>query len=121
MRRICRHCELRTMQPGKRGLCMGCYLNLDVRALYPAGSMNPATAKYARRGNGVGNGGLMLPPSPTQHSPGTPEKVEVMEGRVRDGFAPFHPDDCKDPAPFRYSGFHHPVTPWSASHGEEEG
>ena len=42
---ICRHCGAkRAIRP--RGLCWGCYYAPGVKALYPPGSANPATAKY---------------------------------------------------------------------------
>lgn len=42
------------------------------------------------------NGGYTLDPNgPTDHAPGTENKLLVLEDRARRGVALFHPDDCR--------------------------
>jgi hypothetical protein len=84
---MCRHCnQVRANRP--RGLCWSCYSKPGVRELYPS------TSKYARRGVGNSNGKIHLPAEPTSALPGTPEKVAVLEERVRLGVSLWHPLDA---------------------------
>jgi hypothetical protein len=71
-----------------RGLCGPCYLNTDVRALFPS------TSKFAKRGSGTGGGSAPLADEPTFELPGTPQKVEVMRERASLRQRLFHPGDA---------------------------
>ncbi len=42
---------------------------------------------------------LPPPPEPTNHPPGSPEKVEVMVWRAQHGYALWHEGDAKRPGP----------------------
>lgn len=44
-RKLCRHCSACVVSR-PRGLCWHCWHDPAVRYLYPAGSANPATARY---------------------------------------------------------------------------
>lgn len=100
LRPRCRHCAW-NVQCRPRGLCSPCFYS-PARELYPPGSANPATAKYARRGIVDGPGRFRLPELPTTALPGTPEKLAVMEQRAEARVALFHPADARwpgDPRP----------------------
>lgn len=94
MRRICRHCN-RCVVTRPKGLCWGCSHKPEVRALYAAGSFNPATARFSSLGLGLGNVNLPLSRKPTRATPGSSEKKDVMRRRARLGLAIFHPLDAK--------------------------
>jgi hypothetical protein len=67
--------------------------------------MYPSTSKYARRGVGNFTGNAPLADAPTTAVPGTPEKLAVLEQRVRMKQAIFHPADAKypgDPRPLEF-------------------
>jgi hypothetical protein len=83
----CRHCK-RVESNRPRGLCWSCYYTAGVRELYPS------TSKFARRGLADFNGGIALPSVPTDASPGSPEKVAILEARARQGVALWHPQDA---------------------------
>lgn len=83
----CRHCHhTRVNRP--RGLCWSCYYAPDVRDRYPT------ISKFGRRGPGNFHGQLPLPQRPTEALPGSPEKVAVLEERVRLHFQLWHPRDA---------------------------
>jgi hypothetical protein len=89
----CRHCK-RAKVNRPRGLCWSCYYTAGVRAKYPS------TSKYARRGLAVNTVSTVQPPVPTTAAPGTPEKLKVMEMRIRNKQALWHPlDACFDGDP----------------------
>ncbi len=82
----CRHCGTHKMSR-PRGLCWGCYLQAEVRALYPI-----RVSKYNRRG--YDNRSRIPPAAPTDALPGTPEKIAVLHKRARLGMELWHPDDA---------------------------
>jgi hypothetical protein len=83
---ICRHCQnAKVSRP--RGLCWSCYYRPGVRDRYPS------TSKYGKRGPGNFNGLAPLPAVPTAATPGSPEKVAILEERARLKLALWHPDD----------------------------
>jgi hypothetical protein len=84
---LCRHCQ-RVPSNRPRGLCWSCYYTPGVRAKYPS------TSKFARRGVGDFNGRARLAAQPTSASPGSPEKVAVLEERARLGLSLWHPLDA---------------------------
>jgi hypothetical protein len=85
----CRHCLCAPVSR-PRGLCWGCYYTPGLRERYPS------TSKFGRRGVGNFNGNCPLPAFPTQASPGTPEKIAVLEERARLKQCLWHPDDATD-------------------------
>jgi hypothetical protein len=84
---LCRHCG-RVPVNRPRGLCWSCYYTPGLRELYPS------TSKFAHRGVQDFNGGAVLPATPTQALPGSPEKVAVLEQRARLRQALWHPLDA---------------------------
>jgi hypothetical protein len=82
-RRTCLHCG-RTAGGRRRGLCVTCYRQPAVRALYPrlfvAGRPSPA----AEAGPA---------PRPTDALPGTEPKVAELELRAAAGLCLWHPAD----------------------------
>jgi hypothetical protein len=83
----CRHCS-KSKVSRPRGLCWGCYYTPGVKELYPIPS-----DKLTRRGLGIHYGDLPCPPAATDTLPGTPERVAVLEERMRLGYAIRHPED----------------------------
>lgn len=81
----CRHCS-RTLGIIGRGLCQKCHRTPGVRERYASDS------KFAKRPEPAAKS---LPAEPTAAPPGTPEKVAVMEARVRRGEQPHHPRDAR--------------------------
>lgn len=94
---LCRHCgRLPDWRP--RGLCFGCYYDPAIRALYPVGSLDPATAKFVPRSLTLGgSGGGDLPTEATAAPPGSVAKMKVMRARLRQGVRLDHPDDNRWP------------------------
>jgi hypothetical protein len=84
----CRHCQ-RPKVNRPRGLCWPCYYLPGVRELYPS------TSKFGRRG--VAEGKALLPPLPTDATPGSPAKIAVLEARAAAGVALWHPLDWRPP------------------------
>jgi hypothetical protein len=69
-----------------------------VRDLYPP------TSKFARHGAGLGRKGTRPPAEPTMATPGSAEKVVVLEQRFAAGESLWHPDDaqgCREPPEWR--------------------
>ena len=95
---VCRHCsKCKVNRP--RGLCWSCYYTPGVKEQYPS------TSKYARRGVGNFTGNAPIPDAPTTAAPGSPEKLAVLEQRVRLKQALFHPADATfagDPRPLAF-------------------
>lgn len=90
----CRHCT-RHKATRSRGLCFGCFITPEVKALYP-----PSTSAFNNRGLGhAGFCAAPLPAEPTDALPGTPEKIAVMKARAARGERVFHPRDAtgRDP------------------------
>lgn len=85
-RRLCVHCCARVVSR-PRGLCWPCFHSPGVRSLY-------AIATNSRPGHGLGVANEVLPASPTDARPGTPEKVAVMQARAMAGQILSHPDDA---------------------------
>ena len=84
--RLCRHCyEKSASRPS--GLCWHCYYTPSVRARYPS------TSKFARRGVGDFNGKAKLPSCPTHATPGSAEKIAILEERARMKVSLWHPHD----------------------------
>ena len=103
-----------------RGLCFRCFYSPDgIRALYPVGSGNPATAKYTRfcdRDPSVTPdfmGQAALPDVPTTAAPGTEAKMRVMKRRVKARRAVHHPADA------RYAGDRRPLEWMQKRQGRE--
>jgi hypothetical protein len=93
---MCRHCEKHPVNR-PRGLCWPCYYTPGIREQYPS------TSKFARRGAGLGCKGTRLPAEPTSATPGSAEKVAVLEQRFARGECLWHPDDvqgCREPPPW---------------------
>jgi hypothetical protein len=84
---LCRHCG-RVPSNRPRGLCWSCYYRPGVRELYPS------TSKFARRGVSDFNGRAALAAEPTSATPGSPEKVAILEERARLGLSLWHPLDA---------------------------
>ncbi len=85
---VCRHCSnSKVNRP--RGLCWSCYYRPGVKEMYPS------TSKYARRGEGNFNGIAPVAPEPTTAAPGSPEKMAVLEMRVRMKQSLWHPLDAR--------------------------
>ncbi len=70
-----------------RGLCGSCYFNLEIRSRFPcrAGGVKSAS---------VGNHYRPQAAEPTNELPGSEGKIRVLEQRVADGRALWHPDDA---------------------------
>ncbi len=85
---ICRHCgKSKANRP--RGLCWTCYYKPGLRDNYPS------TSKYGRRGLGHYFKSAPPPPVPTPALPGSPEKLAILEERVRLKQALWHPQDAR--------------------------
>lgn len=84
---LCRHCQQFSASRPRR-LCWTCYYTPGVRDLYPS------TSKHARRGEGNFYRNAPLPTFPTAALPGSPEKIAVLEERVRLKQSLWHPDDA---------------------------
>lgn len=96
----CRHCKRDVRRIIAKGCCYACYYDPQIHKLYPKGFRGPRThdAIRPRPGKRWVPCELALvpgfePPEPTDAEPGTPEKIEVMAWRVRNGFRPHHPRD----------------------------
>jgi hypothetical protein len=76
-------------------LCWSCYYRPGIRDKYPS------TSKFARRGLGFHVNNAPIPARPTSALPGTPEKVAILEERVRLKQALWHPDDARRPVAVR--------------------
>lgn len=88
MIKICKHCgKNKVNRP--RGLCWSCYYTPGVK------DQHPSTSKYARRGRGNLTGDAPMPLAPTLATPGSEEKIRVLEERVRRGESLWHPSDAK--------------------------
>ena len=87
---ICKHCR-KTKVNRPRGLCWTCYYTPGIKDQYPS------TSKYARRGEGNISGAGSPAPTPTMAAPGTPEKMAILEERVRLKQALWHPADARYP------------------------
>src|SRR5262249_42783063 len=79
----CRHCHRRLARPG-RGLCWKCHARPEVRVLYPC---------LVSQRRPESQGGHPLPSEPTTATPGSPEKIAVLETRASLGLSLFHPSD----------------------------
>lgn len=98
----CRHCRARVVTR-PRGLCWPCYYTPDVLALYPPGSANPDTEKYARRGFPTTARGEVptaahgpdVAPDPDV-LPGSDEKLALMFARAARGLSLFAPGEIRD-------------------------
>jgi hypothetical protein len=84
----CVHCCFR--KPSRPfGMCSACYNNPAVRSLYTG------TVDRTGRGYGLLNVNAAPLPEPTEHPPGTPDKLRVLEERARNGQALWHPNDAR--------------------------
>ena len=84
---LCRHCqEAPVNRP--RQLCWSCYYTPEIRCRYPS------TSKFARRGVGNFAGAAAPAARPTAATPGSPEKVAVLEERARMKQSLWHPRDA---------------------------
>jgi hypothetical protein len=96
---LCRHCRGR-LAYRPRGLCSRCYFTPAVRESYPPDPENGSDQACGRAYTSpVGRKDPKnLPLVPTDAMPGTPEKVEVLRERARQGVSLWHPGDaCQDP------------------------
>ncbi len=95
---LCQHCHQAPISRPRR-LCWVCYYTPSVRGLYPS------ISKFAQRGLGNFNGNRPLPSVPTKATPGSPEKILVLEERARQKLSLWHPDDATDlPVPLAQAG-----------------
>lgn len=95
-RPLCRSCSLAAVNR-PRGLCWSCYYAPGLRE-----SFGPMS-RCGRRG--IGHGSTGLPDAPTTAAPGTPEKLAVLEARVKAGNGVWHPADAMypgDPRPLLF-------------------
>ena len=84
----CRHCKtVKATRP--RGLCFRCYYTPGVRDRYPS------VSKFGRRGTGNYFRNAPSPFVPTTASPGSLEKLAVLEMRARLHQALWHPLDAR--------------------------
>ena len=82
----CRHCgEAHVSRP--RGLCWGCFQQVETRRCYPVDARPPVIPD--------GFGRFPPPPRPTAALPGSPEKIEVLHWRAKARFQLWHPQDAK--------------------------
>jgi len=81
MRPVCRHCHRRAVHR-PRGLCFRCYGTPAVHAAY-----------FPARAPRVTDVVDPKTPAPTNHAPGTPEKMAVLAARAAAGEHLFHPRD----------------------------
>ena len=90
--RVCRHCrhcrDRHVTRP--RGLCGRCHGDPAVRVRYA-----PAV-QYGHAANAPGEDRTPVtpPPAPTEHRPGSPAKVGVLEARAAAGYTLWHPLDA---------------------------
>lgn len=87
--RRCRHCN-KPIRKRPRGLCWRCYVDSNIRYLYPG---IPQRERNSGR-RGVGLVKSMSIPKPTNVPPG-PDKVDVLADRASRGECLFHEDDAK--------------------------
>lgn len=104
----CRACGKR---PGtrRRGCCRTCYLTRGLgrgkESPFKMGRQDHGERSTGRGGSGNGEGAdggetmqythtRPLPPEPTHHLPGTPEKAAVMAARLAAGYHLHHPRDA---------------------------
>lgn len=83
----CRRCKVKAVNR-PRGLCWTCYYTPGVRE-----ACGKLDTPFNNRGYGVGLGAAPLPSEPTDHPPGSKEKVEVMIERCKNGLTLWHPKD----------------------------
>ncbi len=86
----CRHCGRTVKFLRPRRLCWTCYYTPGVKYLYPP------TSKFARFGAGIGVAIFTGPRplgEPTMASPGSEEKIAILEARAAAGQRLFHPQD----------------------------
>jgi len=76
-------------------LCWACFYKPEVRALYPS------TSKFARHGLGTGQFIPTLPAFPTNATPGSPEKIAILQQRALSRQELFHPHDASFGCPAR--------------------
>lgn len=91
--KICLHCA-REKRMRARGLCCSCFSKVEIREQYPP------TEHYRRKGWKIVreedvdfNGGYQLAESPTQSSPGSEGKIEVLCLRFSLRVSLWHPLD----------------------------
>jgi hypothetical protein len=85
---LCRHCKER--RKGRtRGLCSRCYEKKEVRSLYPPDD------RSVIKGHGHTVAKDLKGWEPTDHLPGTAEKIKVLERRASKGLPLWHPFDAK--------------------------
>jgi hypothetical protein len=83
----CRNCgRPRVNRP--RGLCWTCYYKPSIRDRFPSQS------KFGRRGVADFCGCGAIPMEPTAATPGTAEKVAILEQRARMHQQLWHPQDA---------------------------
>ena len=93
-KKICRHCKNRGVNRPK-GLCWSCYYTPEIHRLYPRGSANAGTEKFAHRG--VPDFHHAAPDDdPVPILQGTPEKLAVLERRAAEGKNLFHKHDGRE-------------------------
>lgn len=93
-RRLCKHCK-ENQQNRPRGLCWTCYYAPGVREQYEM-----TNSEDGRNSNNRGYPDTPchkrpLPGEPTEHLPGTAEKMEVMRERASHQLQLHHPLDAR--------------------------
>lgn len=111
----CVHCKL-NVGNRPRGLCSRCYYRKkEVRNLYPVKAINYYVEYGSRRAPVPDfNGRTPLPVGPTDATPGSLDKLRVLEERASNGLQLHHPLDRKLPkkCPTLQTGTMHGTKPW---------
>lgn len=81
---VCVHCG-KPCSPRSRRLCYRCYFTPAIRPRYPIATVAERAADPMLHGLGLGNRTPTKQPEPTSAQPGSPTKVEVLEGRMLRG------------------------------------
>lgn len=90
VRAVCQHCH-KSPAGRPRGLCWGCYRNLEIRNRYPR--------RFVPQGIPDRFCNPPLPPYPTRALAGSREKLAVLCIRAMLGYNLWHPDDGPPPDP----------------------
>ena len=90
--KTCRHCRKHPVNRPRR-LCFGCYHKPDVRSQYPPKANQHGGVFVA---SNVDFYGTAQPCVPTRATPGTAEKIAILESRVQARQDLHHPRDVRE-------------------------